>query len=62
MYCNYPLPLGGRGDCTTRASTRARANQNQQSTAEMVATRRSVHVEAIVQPHQSTRAEEYHAQ
>lgn len=45
-----------------RAGTRACANQNREQTADFVASRRSVHVENITQPHESTRQEEYHDQ
>jgi hypothetical protein len=60
MSSNTPPPGDGRGNWYTRGCTRAHANQNQNRTADFGVTRRSVHVESITQPHESTRQEEYH--
>jgi hypothetical protein len=58
MYCSHPTPRDGNKEGYTRVPTRACANQNQQSTAEIGASRPIVHVNSVHVPHESTRVEE----
>lgn len=60
MCSSTPTPRDGSSKQNTRGCTRACADQNREQTADFGVTRRSVHVESITQPHESTRQEEYH--
>jgi len=62
MSSSTPTPRRGSRHKTTRVPTRACANQDREQTAEIASSQRSVHVETITQPHESTRQEEYHDQ